>query len=68
VVGKPYVAPLQRPDDERVEQAVEVAIVLGAGAVAVSLANERDPVVARWWLDRIVGAVRIENERQQKWG
>lgn len=45
-----------------------MAIVLGAGAVAVSLANERDPAVARWWLDRIVGAVRIENERQQGWG
>lgn len=64
MVGKPYEV-LGHPEPGRVEDAVEKAIVLGAGAAAVALASERDPTVAHWWIARIEGAVEIENRR---WG
>ncbi len=38
-------------------------MALGAGAVAVALANEADPTAANWWIARVAGAAEVRDKR-----
>ncbi|WP_157260900.1 hypothetical protein [Patulibacter minatonensis] len=42
---------------------MEIAIAMGAGEVAVRLAERQDPGVLQWWIDRVIGAQQIAVNR-----
>lgn len=59
---RPYLGALG-PGRPEIDSAVEIAIAMGAGEVAVRLAERQDPGVLQWWIDRVIGAQQIAVNR-----